>query len=358
MGAWSRNTLSLTQGSRPGLPHGGRPVRSRGCLAHEATARELLQMLPAGCGKPLAIAHDLHPDLHSTRFAVQLAAELDVEAIGVASPCPHHGNCRRTRHQRPGTGAGAGWGHLGTDGRGLGRRTSPRRWRRLQSASAICVRWHCPAATVPHAIPALAAAVLFRSGPRRGNRRAVCRSGGRRIVAAMLLGIVGPADFQSRPGLRCRSGAAGDLSENGIRGRGRDCPGAERDRLHRGAWLARAAGRRLAYRRQWRTGSAAAAGRPVRGTGYWLRSRAVSRHAAGGLAALGRAGCRGDRDRTHGLCGGGCFFNKLLFAFRAGARGRFRPPASKPLMPRRLLPAIRRFHSGQARVAVHTVEKQ
>ncbi|MDE2118496.1 MAG: carbamoyltransferase HypF, partial [Betaproteobacteria bacterium] len=50
------------------------------CNAHVDTARALLDWLGE---KPAAIAHDLHPDFHSTRFAAQLAAELGVPLIAV-----------------------------------------------------------------------------------------------------------------------------------------------------------------------------------------------------------------------------------------------------------------------------------
>jgi hydrogenase maturation protein HypF len=52
------------------------------CLALDASARRLAALAPP----PAAIAHDLHPDFHSTRLAQALAAELKVPAW----PVQHH----------------------------------------------------------------------------------------------------------------------------------------------------------------------------------------------------------------------------------------------------------------------------
>ena len=50
------------------------------CLALEASAERLLDALPDG---PQTIAHDLHPDFHSTRLALALADRLGVPALAV-----------------------------------------------------------------------------------------------------------------------------------------------------------------------------------------------------------------------------------------------------------------------------------
>ena len=114
-GAWFKNTLCLTQDHQAWVSHTvGDLFQAEACLAHEATARELLQALDVSGSKPVAIAHDLHPDLHSSRFAVQLAAEFGVEAIGVQH---HHAHIAAVAAEHGFSGKILG---LALDGVGLG----------------------------------------------------------------------------------------------------------------------------------------------------------------------------------------------------------------------------------------------
>lgn len=100
VGAWFKNTvcaavgdvalISRTVGDLDGMD---------ACLAHERTARALLDWMAKKGARPAAIAHDLHPDFHSTRFAAELAAELDVPLqpvqhhhAHVAAVCAEHGH--------------------------------------------------------------------------------------------------------------------------------------------------------------------------------------------------------------------------------------------------------------------------
>lgn len=81
MGAWFNNTLCITVGTEARISRSvGHLDTPEACHAHETIARQLLAELGT---KPHAIVHDLHPDFHSSRFAVQLAAELDVPLIAV-----------------------------------------------------------------------------------------------------------------------------------------------------------------------------------------------------------------------------------------------------------------------------------
>ncbi|MDP2762627.1 MAG: carbamoyltransferase HypF, partial [Sideroxyarcus sp.] len=81
MGAWFKNTLCITSGRQAFISKCvGDLDTPAACLAHERTARSWLDWLGT---KPVAIAHDLHPDFHSSRFAAQLADELDVPVIAV-----------------------------------------------------------------------------------------------------------------------------------------------------------------------------------------------------------------------------------------------------------------------------------
>lgn len=81
MGAWFKNTLCIASGQQAFISKDVGDLDSPdACRAHMDAARALLDWLGE---KPAVIAHDLHPDFHSTRFAAQLAAELDVPLIAV-----------------------------------------------------------------------------------------------------------------------------------------------------------------------------------------------------------------------------------------------------------------------------------
>jgi hydrogenase maturation protein HypF len=96
MGAWYKNTICITRGQQAFISKCvGDLDTPEACLEHERTARTLLDWLGE---KPQVIAHDLHPDFHSSRFAAQLAHELDVPLIAVqhhhahiAAVCAEHG---------------------------------------------------------------------------------------------------------------------------------------------------------------------------------------------------------------------------------------------------------------------------
>lgn len=95
MGAWFNNTLCISVGNEARISRSaGHLDTPEACHAHESIARELLATLGE---KPHAIAHDLHPDFHSSRFAAQLAAELELPLIAVqhhhahiAAVCAEH----------------------------------------------------------------------------------------------------------------------------------------------------------------------------------------------------------------------------------------------------------------------------
>lgn len=84
VGGWYKNTLCIASGQ---AAHVSRVVGDLdspdACRTHEQIARELIRQLG---DKPAVIAHDLHPDFHSTRFAAQLAAELGSQLL----PVQHH----------------------------------------------------------------------------------------------------------------------------------------------------------------------------------------------------------------------------------------------------------------------------
>jgi hydrogenase maturation protein HypF len=80
-GAWFKNTLCVTSGQDAFISNTvGNLDSPEACAAHELTARSMLEWLGE---KPHAIAHDLHPDFHSSRVAAKLAAELGVPLVAV-----------------------------------------------------------------------------------------------------------------------------------------------------------------------------------------------------------------------------------------------------------------------------------
>ena len=119
MGAWFKNTLCITSGEHAYISKTvGDLDTPDACRAHEQTARALLAMLGE---KPHAIAHDLHPDFHSSRFAAQLAAELEVPLIAVQH---HHAHiaalCAEHRVDEPVLGLALDGVGLGSDGSAWG----------------------------------------------------------------------------------------------------------------------------------------------------------------------------------------------------------------------------------------------
>lgn len=119
LGAWFKNTVCIASGQQAFVSKTVGDLDSPdACRAHEATARQLLEWHGE---KPVAIAHDLHPDFHSTRFAAQLAAELGVPLIAVQH---HHAHVAAltAEHQidEPVLGLALDGIGLGTDGNAWG----------------------------------------------------------------------------------------------------------------------------------------------------------------------------------------------------------------------------------------------
>lgn len=95
-GAWFKNTVCRTlDGAALLSANVGDLDTPEACVAHEAALDGLLAL--AG-EVPLAVAHDLHPDFHSSRSAARLAQTLGVPQIAVqhhhahiAALCAEHG---------------------------------------------------------------------------------------------------------------------------------------------------------------------------------------------------------------------------------------------------------------------------
>jgi hydrogenase maturation protein HypF len=355
MGAWFKNTVCLAQGNQAWISHTvGDLFQAEACLAHEATVRELLQALAAMGKKPVAIAHDLHPDLHSTRFAVQLAAELGVEAIGVQH---HHAHIAAIAAEHGSSGPMLG---LALDGVGLG--TDGKAWggELLSVDGAHFVRLgHLRPLALPGGDRAardpwrMAAAVLFDLG--RGEEIALrfADQAGAEIVATMLskglnsprtssmgrvfdaaaglLGICLKMEFEAEAAIALEQSAAGYVEAHGW-----PAP------LESG-WHIDASGEldllpllgALSSEPDTAFGAALFHATLVAALLHWV-SRAAE---ATGIERL--------------ACGGGCFFNKLL---RSGLAEKVPATGLELLLPKRLLTGDTAISLGQAWVAIHQLE--
>jgi hydrogenase maturation protein HypF len=122
LGAWFKNTVCAAHGDTAAVSRTvGDLDGVDACVAHERTARALLAWLNDAGARPAAIAHDLHPDFHSTRFAAELAAELDLPLLAVQH---HHAHitavCAEHGHDGPVLGLALDGVGLGEDGTAWG----------------------------------------------------------------------------------------------------------------------------------------------------------------------------------------------------------------------------------------------
>lgn len=355
MGAWFKNTVCLAQGRQAWVSHTvGDLFQAEACLAHEATARELLQALAAMGKKPVAIAHDLHPDLHSTHFAVQLAAEFGIEAIGVQH---HHAHIAAVAAEHgvegPLLGLALDGVGLGTDGQAWGGellRVDGVRFERLGHLRPLALPGGDRAARDPWR---MAAAALFDLG--RGDEIAprFADQPGAEIVAAMLarglnsprtssmgrvfdaaaglLGICPRMEFEAQAAIALEQQATAHIETHGW------------PQPLEGGWHIGGDGQLDLL--------------PVLGalssepdTGYGAALFHVTLAAALLQWALRAAESSGIERLA---CGGGCFFNKLL---RAGLVERIPAAGLELLMPRQLLPGDTAISLGQAWVAIHQLD--
>ncbi|MCX7155109.1 MAG: carbamoyltransferase HypF [Rhodocyclales bacterium] len=355
MGAWFKNTVCLAQGKQAWVSHTvGDLFQAEACLAHEATARELLQALDAMGGKPVAIAHDLHPDLHSTRFAVQLAAELGIEAIGVQH---HHAHIAAVAAEHgisgPVLGLSLDGVGLGTDGQAWGGEllsVDGAHFERLGHLRPLALPGGDRAARDPWR---MAAAALFDLG--RGDEIATrfADQPGAEIIAAMLakglnsprtssmgrvfdaaaglLGICPQMEFEAQAAIALEQQAAAHIETHGW-----PAP-------LEGGWHIDANGQLDLLPLL-----GALSSEPDTGYGAALFHATL---VAALLQWVMRASEATDIERL--ACGGGCFFNKLL---RAGLVEKVPATGMELLLPKRLLPGDTAISLGQAWVAMHLLE--
>lgn len=81
VGGWFKNTVCVTRGDEAFVSqHVGDLDNAPTCVSLENTAAHLMDVLQV---TPDVVAHDLHPDFHSTRFACDLARERNLPLVGV-----------------------------------------------------------------------------------------------------------------------------------------------------------------------------------------------------------------------------------------------------------------------------------
>jgi hydrogenase maturation protein HypF len=96
VGGWFKNTVCVTRGDEAFVSqHIGDLDNAAACGFFEETVAHLLPILDV---EPEIVAHDLHPDFHSSRFAAAFAAQRGIAALGVqhhhahiAAVCAEHG---------------------------------------------------------------------------------------------------------------------------------------------------------------------------------------------------------------------------------------------------------------------------
>ena len=163
VGGWFKNTVCVTRGNEAFVSqHIGDLDNAAACAFFEETVEHLLDVLQI---KPERVAHDLHPDFHSTRFAADFARMRGLPAIGVQHHHAHlaallaeHG-IRETTLGLALDGVG-----LGTDGGAWGGellRAGRRDCQRIGSLAALPLPGGDRAAREPWR---MAAAVLHRLG--------------------------------------------------------------------------------------------------------------------------------------------------------------------------------------------------
>jgi hydrogenase maturation protein HypF len=354
-GAWFKNTLCLAHGREAWVSHTvGDLFRAEACLAHEATARDLLRALDGVGRKPVAIAHDLHPDLHSTRFALQLATELGVEAIGVQH---HHAHIASVAAEHgisgPVLGLALDGVGLGTDGQAWGGellRVDGASFSRLGHLRPLALPGGDRAARDPWR---MAAAALFDLGRGEEIASRFADQPGAEIVAAMLarslnsprtssmgrvfdaaaglLGICPKMEFEAQAAMALEQQATAYIETYGwpapLDGGWHIYSGGELD-------LLRLLG--------------ALSAEPDTGYGAALFHATL---VAALLQWVARAAESTGLERL--ACGGGCFFNRLLVA---GLKEKLPATGLELLLPRRLLPGDTAISLGQAWVAIHHLE--
>jgi len=349
MGAWFKNTICITRGQHAFISKCvGDLDTPEACIEHERTARALLDWIDE---KSQVIAHDLHPDFHSSRFAAQLGAELDVPLIAIqhhhahiAAVCAEHGVTE------PVLGLALDGVGLGTDGAAWGGellRVTGAQFERIGHLRPLPLPGGDKAAQEPWR---MAAAVLHESG--RGSEivdRYADEPAAATVVsmlqrdfncprtfsmgrvfdaAAGLLGICHKMEFEAQAAIALEQAATRDIATQKAMPNGwRLSPKGELDLLP----LLNA----LADIKDVEQGAALFHATLIEAIADWM------------MQATQQTGI------TVIACGGGCFFNKIL---SAGLRERMDAMGVRMLTSKKLLPGDTAIALGQAWVATKNLQ--
>ena len=347
VGAWYKNTLCLTSGQQAFVSKTVGDMDSPdACRAHEEMVRMLLEWLRE---KPAAVAHDLHPDFHSTRFAARLAAELEVPRIAVqhhhahiAAVCAEHGVAEPVLGLAlDGVGLGAdgeAWGGelLRVEGAGFQRLGHLRPLPLPGGDRAAREPWRMAAAVlhelgrngeIPARFSNQPAATTVAEMLRRGLNCPSTSSMGRAFdAAAGLLGLCGRMEFEAQAAIALEHAAARYIAAHGmpqsLAGGWQVNPEGQLDLLPLFAQLADA--------KDAEQGAAAFHATLIAALVDWA------------IQAAQRTGIRAV------ACGGGCFFNTLL---ATGLREQLERAGLKALLAMRVHPGDTAIALGQAWVA-------
>lgn len=349
-GAWFKNAVC---GIRRGEARLSKVVGDlntpEACLGHEAEAEAMLAWL----GQPAIIAHDLHPDFHSSRRAAEAAARLGVTALPVqhhhahvASVCAEHG------WRGPIIGLALDGVGLGTDNTPWGGellRVDGARFERLGHLAPLALPGGDRAAREPWR---MAAAVLYDLGLGGEVPARYADEAGAATVLAML-----------EKNLNCpRTSSAGRLFDaaSGLLGL---CRRMEMDaeaaiKLEQAATAHIAAhGWSEPMADGWRIDAGVLDLRPLLGAladegDAGLGAARFHATLVAALAAWCEQACTASGLDTVAV-GGGCFFNRLL---SARLRETLEASGRRVLAPVKLVPGDAGLALGQAWVALHSLE--
>ncbi|HEX8964137.1 MAG TPA: carbamoyltransferase HypF, partial [Rhodocyclaceae bacterium] len=166
LGGWYKNTICVTRGDQAFVSqHIGDLDNAATCGFLEESVAHLLHVLDT---EPEIVAHDLHPDFHSTRVAARIAAERGVPLLGIQH---HHAHVASVlaehRVEEPALGLALDGVGLGSDGAAWGGEllwVQGAHWRRLGHLPMLPLPGGDRAAREPWRMAAAALHKLGRDG--------------------------------------------------------------------------------------------------------------------------------------------------------------------------------------------------